>query len=236
MLGLGHCARLERFGDNLRWMLDANHPSSALTNAGSAGAQPALSAQQMLAMAGKLDLVNNVFQNGVHGSLRNTIVEVGPLPDTCSACSAPFRSMFNMHLAVIHQSVYSCRHHVRQSHRAMSGAGPGLLDFHHRSQKVTGEDHDPWTCTFETHDDLGPCSWTRSIKQLLRARSLPLACTWTSPPMETCPPSSGHTASHRHLAWWSVMCSYGEPARSKGNPHAAAEVLQQIQVTEVILK
>lgn len=76
VLGLGHCARLERFGDNLRWILDANHPSSALTNAGSKGAQPALSAQQMLATAGKLDLVNNVFQNGVHGSLRNTIVEV----------------------------------------------------------------------------------------------------------------------------------------------------------------
>ena len=93
VLGLGHCARLERFGDKLRWMLDANHPSSALTNAGSAGAQPALSAQQMLAMAGKLDLVNNVFQNGVHGSLRNTIVEVGPLPDPCSACSAPARSV-----------------------------------------------------------------------------------------------------------------------------------------------
>lgn len=76
VLGLGHCARLERFGDNLRWVLDANHPSSALTNAGSKGAEPALSAQQMLAKAGKLDLVNNVFQNGVHGSLRNTLVEV----------------------------------------------------------------------------------------------------------------------------------------------------------------
>jgi fatty acid synthase len=76
VLGLGHCARLERFGDSLRWILDANHPSAALTNAGGKGAQPALSAQQMLAQAGKLDLVNNVFQNGVHGSLRNTIVEV----------------------------------------------------------------------------------------------------------------------------------------------------------------
>jgi len=76
VLGLGHCARLERFGDNLRWILDANHPSSALTDAGSKGAEPALSAKQMLATAGKLDLVNNVFQNGVHGSLRNTIVEV----------------------------------------------------------------------------------------------------------------------------------------------------------------
>ena len=104
VLGLGHCARLERFGDNLRWMLDANHPSSALTNAGSAGAQPALSAQQMLATAGKLDLVNNVFQNGVHGSLRNTIVEVGPLPDTCSACSAPACGTFVMHTAELHLS------------------------------------------------------------------------------------------------------------------------------------
>ena len=104
VLGLGHCARLERFGDNLRWMLDANHPSSALTNAGSAGAQPALSAQQMLATAGKLDLVNNVFQNGVHGSLRNTIVEVGPLPDTCSACSEPAHGMSVMHTAELHLS------------------------------------------------------------------------------------------------------------------------------------
>ena len=104
VLGLGHCARLERFGDNLRWMLDANHPSSALTNAGSAGAQPALSAKQMLATAGKLDLVNNVFQNGVHGSLRNTIVEVGPLPDICSACFAPAHSTSVMHLAELHLS------------------------------------------------------------------------------------------------------------------------------------
>ena len=104
VLGLGHCARLERFGDNLRWMLDANHPSSALTNAGSAGAQPALSAQQMLATAGKLDLVNNVFQNGVHGSLRNTIVEVGSLPDTCSACSEPAHGMSVMHTAELHLS------------------------------------------------------------------------------------------------------------------------------------
>ena len=104
VLGLGHCARLERFGDNLRWMLDANHPSSALTNAGSAGAQPALSAQQMLATAGKLDLVNNVFQNGVHGSLRNTIVEVSPLPDTCSVCSAPACGMSIMRTAELHLS------------------------------------------------------------------------------------------------------------------------------------
>ena len=87
VLGLGHCARLERFGDNLRWILDANHPSSALTHAGSKGAEPALSAQQLLATAGKLDLVNNVFQNGVHGSLRNTIVEVRPFSQVHSAGS-----------------------------------------------------------------------------------------------------------------------------------------------------
>lgn len=30
----------------------------------------------MIAAVGKLDLVNNVFQNGVHGSLRNTLVDV----------------------------------------------------------------------------------------------------------------------------------------------------------------
>lgn len=33
VLGLGHCARLEAHGDNLRWLLDAHHPSSALTSA-----------------------------------------------------------------------------------------------------------------------------------------------------------------------------------------------------------
>ena len=33
VLGLGHCARLEAHGDNLRWLLDAPHPSSALTSA-----------------------------------------------------------------------------------------------------------------------------------------------------------------------------------------------------------
>ena len=41
-----------------------------------AAAQPLLSAEEMVEVAGKLDLVNNVFQNGVHGSLRDTIVEV----------------------------------------------------------------------------------------------------------------------------------------------------------------
>ena len=100
VLGLGHCARLERFGDNLRWMLDANHPSAALTNAGSKGAQPALSAQQMLAQAGKLDLVNNVFQNGVHGSLRNTIVEVSRLLQCCKSlisCAIVFRANTHEH-------------------------------------------------------------------------------------------------------------------------------------------
>ncbi|CAK0786732.1 hypothetical protein CVIRNUC_009946 [Coccomyxa viridis] len=97
VLGLGHCARLERFGDNLRWMLDANHPSSALTNAGSAGAQPALSAQQMLATAGKLDLVNNVFQNGVHGSLRNTIVELDEVNQAAAEGKEP---AFGVHLDI----------------------------------------------------------------------------------------------------------------------------------------
>ncbi len=78
VLGLGHCARLEAHGDNLRWMLDAHHPSSALTACAgrSAKSDPKLSAEQMLAVAGRLDLVNNVFDNGVHGSLRNTLVEV----------------------------------------------------------------------------------------------------------------------------------------------------------------
>lgn len=79
VLGLGHCARLEAHGDNLRWMLDAHHPSSALTSCAgpSAKPDPKLSAEQMLAIAGRLDLVNNIFDNGVHGSLRNTLVEVG---------------------------------------------------------------------------------------------------------------------------------------------------------------
>jgi fatty acid synthase len=76
VLGLGHCVKLEAHGDNVRWMLDAHHPSSALTTAKGADAQPLLSAEQMIGIAGKLDLVNNVFQNGVHGSLRNTLVEV----------------------------------------------------------------------------------------------------------------------------------------------------------------
>ncbi len=79
VLGLGHCARLEAHGDNLRWMLDAHHPSSALTSCAGPAAKPdpKLTAEQMLAIAGRMDLVNNIFQNGVHGSLRNTLVEVG---------------------------------------------------------------------------------------------------------------------------------------------------------------
>ena len=37
VLGLGHCARLEAHGDNLRWLLDAHHPCSALTAAPKVG-------------------------------------------------------------------------------------------------------------------------------------------------------------------------------------------------------
>lgn len=85
MLGLGHCARLEAHGDKLRWLLDAHHPSSALTACAGAGAKtaPKLTAEQMIAAAGRLDLVNNVFDNGVHGSLRNSLVEVGCPNNDC---------------------------------------------------------------------------------------------------------------------------------------------------------
>lgn len=86
MLGLGHCVRLEAHGDYVRWLLDAHHPSSALIKAGNATAEPLLSAEKMIAIAGKLDLVNNIFENGVHGSLRSTLVEVRRLY-LVSACS-----------------------------------------------------------------------------------------------------------------------------------------------------
>ena len=87
VLGLGRCARLEAHGDKLRWMLDAHHPSSALTSCAGPYAKPdpKLSAEQMLAIAGRLDLVNNIFDNGVHGSLRNTLVEVGAFLSTSGA-------------------------------------------------------------------------------------------------------------------------------------------------------
>ena len=51
-------------------------PSRSLRCLAQATAAPLLSAEAMIAAAGKLDLVNNVFQNGVHGSLRNTLVDV----------------------------------------------------------------------------------------------------------------------------------------------------------------
>jgi hypothetical protein len=60
-----------------------------------AAAQPLLSGEAMIAVAGKLDLVNNVFQNGVHGSLRNTLVDVRApqfIPAT-HACRNPSHSL-----------------------------------------------------------------------------------------------------------------------------------------------
>ncbi|EIE23140.1 hypothetical protein COCSUDRAFT_47508 [Coccomyxa subellipsoidea C-169] len=91
VLGLGHCARLEAHGDNLRWMLDAHHPSSALTSCAGPAAKPdpKLTAEQMLAIAGRMDLVNNIFQNGVHGSLRNTLVELNEVDNAAALEKAP---------------------------------------------------------------------------------------------------------------------------------------------------
>ncbi|EIE22203.1 ketoacyl-synt-domain-containing protein [Coccomyxa subellipsoidea C-169] len=91
VIGLGRCARLEAHGDNLRWMLDAHHPSSAPTSCTglSAKAGPKLSAEQMLAIAGRLDLVNNMFDNGVHGSLRISLVELDELENAAAAETAP---------------------------------------------------------------------------------------------------------------------------------------------------
>jgi hypothetical protein len=54
-----------------------------------ATAQPMMSAEAMLEVAGKLDLVNNVFQNGVHGSLRNTLVEVRAPSPSLLICMLP---------------------------------------------------------------------------------------------------------------------------------------------------
>jgi fatty acid synthase len=80
VLGLGRCMRLEPHGNCVRFALDTSHPCSALTAAPAAkAAAVVLSGEEMVEIAGKLDMVSNVFRDGRHGTILSSVIEVGIL-------------------------------------------------------------------------------------------------------------------------------------------------------------
>ena len=86
VIGLSKCARMEPGGDAVRFAYDMG---------GAGGAK--LGDEAMVAAAAKLDMVCNIFQDGVHGILDDRRFEANPatfneLPTQlgrCCRCSAP---------------------------------------------------------------------------------------------------------------------------------------------------